>query len=152
FALPLVHWMRTDLKEHLLGILLEPRSLQRGYFNADAVRTLVHEHMRGVRDRSGVLWQLLVFELWHRNFLEQQFGPVSARPWESTSTESVRMPMPIGASAGAEAAVSRSSLSNADDGKIRVAIVAPSLRKVGGQAVQASLLMQNWKNDPAVGA
>jgi L-malate glycosyltransferase len=150
FALPLVHWMRTDLKEHLLGILLEPRSLQRGYFNADAVRTLVNEHIEGVRDRSGVLWQLLVFELWHRNFLEQQFGPVSTRPWESTSTESVRMRMPV--AAGAEAAVSQSSVSSANEAKIRVAIVAPSLRKVGGQAVQASLLMQNWQNDPALAA
>jgi glycosyltransferase involved in cell wall biosynthesis len=34
--------------------------------------------------------------------------------------------------------------------RIRVAFVAPSLRYVGGQAVQADLLMRNWKNDPNV--
>jgi glycosyltransferase involved in cell wall biosynthesis len=33
---------------------------------------------------------------------------------------------------------------------IRVAIVAPSLRYVGGQAVQADLLMRLWQNDPDV--
>jgi glycosyltransferase involved in cell wall biosynthesis len=33
---------------------------------------------------------------------------------------------------------------------VRVAIVAPSLRYVGGQAVQADLLMRLWKDDPDV--
>jgi glycosyltransferase involved in cell wall biosynthesis len=34
--------------------------------------------------------------------------------------------------------------------RIRVAFVAPSLRYVGGQAVQADLLMRNWGDDPDV--
>jgi len=34
--------------------------------------------------------------------------------------------------------------------KVAVAIVAPSLRYVGGQAVQADLLMRLWHNDPDV--
>ncbi|HKI25068.1 MAG TPA: glycosyltransferase [Candidatus Sulfotelmatobacter sp.] len=36
------------------------------------------------------------------------------------------------------------------DSAIRVALVAPSLQYVGGQAVQADLLMQNWKGDAEV--
>lgn len=36
--------------------------------------------------------------------------------------------------------------------RIRIAVVAPSLRYVGGQAVQASLLMRNWERDPDVEA
>jgi glycosyltransferase involved in cell wall biosynthesis len=36
--------------------------------------------------------------------------------------------------------------------RIRVALVAPSLRYVGGQAVQADLLIRNWKGDPDVDA
>jgi asparagine synthase (glutamine-hydrolysing) len=70
FSMPLVHWMREDLKDGLLQILLEPRTLQRGYFEPQAIRTIMDEHFRGRRDRAGVLWMLLVFELWHRNFLE----------------------------------------------------------------------------------
>jgi len=31
---------------------------------------LLHEHFRGRRDQSATLWLLLIFELWHRNFLE----------------------------------------------------------------------------------
>jgi asparagine synthase (glutamine-hydrolysing) len=70
FALPLVHWMRGELKKELLAILVEPRTLQRGYFDAQAVRDLLDEHWRGRRDRSSEIWMLLMFELWHRNFLE----------------------------------------------------------------------------------
>jgi glycosyltransferase involved in cell wall biosynthesis len=35
---------------------------------------------------------------------------------------------------------------------LRVAIVAPSLRYVGGQSVQADLLLANWRNDAAIEA
>jgi asparagine synthase (glutamine-hydrolysing) len=80
FALPLVHWMRRELKEELPALLLEPRTLQRGYFDPRGVMTLLNEHQRGRRNHSGLLWMLLVFELWHRNFLEAKRAPVSAPP------------------------------------------------------------------------
>lgn len=70
FQLPLEDWMKDELREHFFDILLEPRTLQRGYFRPAAVRAILDEHLRGRRNRSGVLWQMLVFELWHRNFLE----------------------------------------------------------------------------------
>jgi hypothetical protein len=54
----------------MLEILVEPRTLQRGYFDPKAVRALVNEHQSGRRDRPTDLWLLLIFELWHRNFLE----------------------------------------------------------------------------------
>src|SRR5437879_2162201 len=72
FGIPLVHWFRNELKQNLLDLLLAPKTLQRGYFNPIAVKQLVNEHLRGRRDRSSDLWILLVFELWHRNFLEKQ--------------------------------------------------------------------------------
>jgi glycosyltransferase involved in cell wall biosynthesis len=43
-------------------------------------------------------------------------------------------------------------LKSVADSRLRVALVAPSLRYVGGQAVQASLLLRNWKDDPDVAA
>jgi asparagine synthase (glutamine-hydrolysing) len=69
FALPLVHWMRGELKDDLLPILVEPRTLERGYFKREAVRSLLEEHVRGRRDQSAQIWALLMLELWHRNFL-----------------------------------------------------------------------------------
>ena len=70
FAMLLVHWMRNGMTQELLQLLLEPRTLQRGYFDPSAIKGLVHDHVRGRRDNSGEIWLLLVFELWHRNFLE----------------------------------------------------------------------------------
>jgi asparagine synthase (glutamine-hydrolysing) len=72
FAMPLVHWWRNNVKGGLLDILFEPRTLQRGYFKASAVRNLVKDHLSGRRDLSAQIWLLLVFELWHRNFLEAE--------------------------------------------------------------------------------
>ena len=39
-----------------------------------------------------------------------------------------------------------------EDNRIRVSIVAASLRYVGGQSVQADLLLRNWQNDPEIEA
>jgi asparagine synthase (glutamine-hydrolysing) len=82
FALPLVHWMRNEMRELIMTVLLEPRTLQRGYFDAAGVRRLLDEHFSGRRDRSSAIWRLLIFELWHRNFLEAlpSSEPCSAEP------------------------------------------------------------------------
>jgi len=71
FSLPLGHWMRHELKDLVQTILLEPRTLQRGYFNPKGVRRMLAEHFDQRRDHSARLWRLLIFELWHRNFLEK---------------------------------------------------------------------------------
>jgi asparagine synthase (glutamine-hydrolysing) len=97
FAMPLVHWMRDELKRDLLEILTEPVTLQRGYFKPSAVRGLIREHCDGVRDRSYQLWLLLMFELWHRNFLEgrlrnrpSDFERHGALPMEYATVNDVR--------------------------------------------------------------
>ena len=72
FQLPLAEWMRSEAKEKYWNILLEPRTLQRGYFKPTAVQGLIEEHVRGRRNRSGMLWRMLVLELWHRNFVESR--------------------------------------------------------------------------------
>lgn len=74
FALPLVHWMRNELKDVLM-ILLEPRTLQRGYFEAEGIRKLMNDHLYEGRVLTGRIWRLLMFELWHRNFLEKFTKP-----------------------------------------------------------------------------
>jgi asparagine synthase (glutamine-hydrolysing) len=74
FALPLDHWMRDELKDMLM-VLIEPRTLQRGYFEPTGLRKLMDDHLQRGRIQSGRLWRLLMFELWHRNFLEKYIKP-----------------------------------------------------------------------------
>ena len=105
FALPLAHWIRHELKNELSGLLLEPRTLQRGYFNPVAIERLLNEHLRGWRDHSSTLWQLIVFELWHRNFLETlnrsgsvplsaSLSPIRARVGGQQWSPGVNVPAP----------------------------------------------------------
>ena len=77
FAMPLIHWFRKELKTGIGHILLEPRSLSRGYLNPSGVRAMLEEHWQGRRDNSGSLWILLMFELWHRNYLDSLRDGVS---------------------------------------------------------------------------
>jgi asparagine synthase (glutamine-hydrolysing) len=74
FALPLRYWMKHELKEMLM-ILLEPRTLNRGYFNAAGVRKLMDDHLVRGRGNTARIWRMLMFELWHRNFLEKYIKP-----------------------------------------------------------------------------
>lgn len=70
FALPLLHWLRNELKELVQTLLLEPRTLQRGYFNESGVRRLLGAFFSGETNDYHEIWRLLMFELWQRNFYE----------------------------------------------------------------------------------
>jgi asparagine synthase (glutamine-hydrolysing) len=100
FSLPLVHWMRNELKDMLM-ILLEPRTLDRGYFVADGIRKLMDDHLHRGRTMTGRLWRLLMFELWHRNFLEKFVRPAGlfSLPLVADSRRQVATPAPALASA-----------------------------------------------------
>lgn len=76
FSLPLVHWMRHELKDMLM-MLLEPRTLERGYFLPSGVRAVMDDYLVRNRLNTARLWRLLIFELWHRNFLEKYVRPAA---------------------------------------------------------------------------
>jgi len=70
FAVPIDRWFRRELKEMAWDTLLDPRSLERGYFNGEVVKRMLGEHARGVRARHHQLWSLLMLEMWHRTFID----------------------------------------------------------------------------------
>ena len=70
FGVPIGAWFRGDLRELFHDILLSQRTRSRGYFDGGFVDRIVTEHLSGTRDHSLRLWQLLVFELWHRHYLD----------------------------------------------------------------------------------
>jgi len=90
FQLPLVEWMRGELKARFWNVLLEPRTLQRGYFKPVAVKALIDEHVQGRRNRSGLLWRMLALEMWHRNFLEAKSNWGAARSIPSLEAREFR--------------------------------------------------------------
>jgi asparagine synthase (glutamine-hydrolysing) len=80
FGVPLGAWFRGNLRELFADTLLSPASLQRGYFQPAFVRQLVDEHLGGKRDHTLRLWQLVVFERWHQQYVavERSTLPFSA--------------------------------------------------------------------------
>jgi asparagine synthase (glutamine-hydrolysing) len=71
FGVPLGVWFRGGLTGVFSDVLASPRTRQRGYFNASFIDRIVREHLTGKRDHTLRLWQLLVFELWHRQYLDR---------------------------------------------------------------------------------
>jgi asparagine synthase (glutamine-hydrolysing) len=67
---PLDVWFRGELRSLLEEHLLDSRSLERGWFQPDAVRGLIREHVDGTWNHSARLWALLVFEMWQREYVD----------------------------------------------------------------------------------
>jgi asparagine synthase (glutamine-hydrolysing) len=70
FGVPIGTWFRRPLRDFVLDTLQSPRARQRGYFVPAFVDRVVREHLTGRRDHTLRLWQLLMFELWHREYLD----------------------------------------------------------------------------------
>src|SRR5690606_4982035 len=70
FGVPIGIWFRGGLRDIVSDVLQSPLARQRGYFEPGYVDTLIREHVSGVRQHTLRLWQLLIFELWHRRYLD----------------------------------------------------------------------------------
>ena len=72
FGVPLGAWFRGHLRELFADTLLSPTAMQRGYFQPAFVNRIVTEHLKGTRDHTLRLWQLLVFERWNREYVDRR--------------------------------------------------------------------------------
>ncbi|MBN1446036.1 MAG: asparagine synthase (glutamine-hydrolyzing) [Candidatus Omnitrophica bacterium] len=70
FGIPAGEWFRKDLKDYLRSYLLSEGFARRGYFRAEGVKKMVEDHIAGRAVHTPRLWNLLVFELWYRIFIE----------------------------------------------------------------------------------
>ena len=72
FGVPIGRWFRNEMKDFIYDILLEEKSIKRGYFNKDYIKQLLDKHVSGSSDNKNQIWALLNFELWHRIFIEKE--------------------------------------------------------------------------------
>ncbi|MGA7220678.1 MAG: asparagine synthase (glutamine-hydrolyzing) [Candidatus Sulfotelmatobacter sp.] len=70
FPTPWSGWLAGAQLDEIAHLLLEPRSINRGFFNRAAIEKLISEHRVGYRDHYDRIWRLLNLELWHRVCLE----------------------------------------------------------------------------------
>jgi asparagine synthase (glutamine-hydrolysing) len=74
FGLPVARWLRSHPGfRDLARSLLLGNSVQRGYFQKNALEDLLRRHDSEISDFYGTfIWNAMMLELWHRNFTDSQ--------------------------------------------------------------------------------
>ena len=80
FGVPLDVWFRNDLKEMAYDVLLDQKSIERGYFRKEYVSKMLDEHVSKQYDHSYRIWALLFLELWHKMFVDGTLSPPVNEP------------------------------------------------------------------------
>ena len=87
---PVQTWLAHDLKDFTHDLLLDRKTLQRGYFEQPAMEQLLAAHGSKSADHSLEIFSLITLELWHRRFVDAQ--EVSL-PCEAGNEASVELPI-----------------------------------------------------------
>jgi asparagine synthase (glutamine-hydrolysing) len=70
FPTPWDYWLAGPQLDDIQGLLLEPRSIDRGLFRRDAIAKIFAEHRSKKRDHGNRIWRLLNLETWFRSVIE----------------------------------------------------------------------------------
>ena len=70
FAIPRADWLRGGLKIMTQDLLTDATARNRGWFDQMEVEKVLAHHMAG-QDRDGLIWPMLMLELWARNWLDR---------------------------------------------------------------------------------
>lgn len=65
-------WYRDALSQYVKEILLDPRTLSRPYLEPNGLETMVRGHLKGDRNYTTEIHQVLTLELLHRLFLDSK--------------------------------------------------------------------------------
>ncbi len=70
FGVPVGQWFRRELRQMFTDTVLSARALDRGYFQQQAIESLLMENDQKHDDHGHRLWSLLMLELWHRRYID----------------------------------------------------------------------------------
>jgi asparagine synthase (glutamine-hydrolysing) len=75
FAMPIGEWLRRNLSDYVRDVLLDSRTLNRGYFNKKFMTRMVENFLAGKTDYASgseaTIISLITLELWHRVFIDR---------------------------------------------------------------------------------
>lgn len=69
FNVPIPVWLRGELREMVHDVLHPRRIKETGFFNETVVSQLIHDHEAGHADYSRNIWGLMIFMLWHEQYI-----------------------------------------------------------------------------------
>ena len=70
FPVPYELWLQNNLRDFILDVLLDSRTLSRGYFRKSSIEKLLTRSNKSGKYAKEV-FSLLILELWHRTFIDQ---------------------------------------------------------------------------------
>jgi len=71
FLVPLNLWFERELGDFVRDLLLGTTLERRSYFHQTYIRRMLEEQLSGKKDNSQKLWNLMVLECWHRQFVDR---------------------------------------------------------------------------------
>lgn len=70
FSIPLIYWLRNELKGFAYQTILNDSDGIKQFFNLNYVKQLLDEHASGRKNHAHRIWSLIVFEMWYRRFMK----------------------------------------------------------------------------------
>ncbi|MBM9538525.1 asparagine synthase (glutamine-hydrolyzing) [Desulfobulbus alkaliphilus] len=70
FRMPIEVWLRGDLKEFAEDMILGRPLRERGIFSIQFIESMWHDFLAGKRDYAHHIWQLLILEIWYREYID----------------------------------------------------------------------------------
>ena len=68
FMIPLASWIEKDLRSFVEEACSDDALEKSGVFSAPFVRQLLKEHFDYVRDHRKVIWSIVCYQVWYRNY------------------------------------------------------------------------------------
>ena len=69
FEMPIGAWFRKELRFLVDEYLSEDLIKKQPFFHFEIIKRLIDDHMNGRQDTSWHLWNLIVFQHWHKTYL-----------------------------------------------------------------------------------
>lgn len=70
FGMPVGDWFRNELRIFLYETLFSKSASMERYFRTDIIKNMFDRHVERQADYTFQLWTLLMFELWHKRFID----------------------------------------------------------------------------------
>jgi len=70
FGIPVSLWLRNELKEMLHDTFNERDIKKQGIFEYKFINKLITDHQSGAKNHRKLLWNLLIFEMWYKRYLD----------------------------------------------------------------------------------